>query len=200
MAEKEHFLATFTLLWEIPTKYNTNEVWYIEMILLDSKVRSLFVIMKSKCKSSSLSVVKGILNRKDNGKSQATEIDLVLTFSNKTRVTPVANSTFPLEALRLKFVADLLQEERIDDAELFGRSMFSVPAFQHSVIVVLHYFKATHRNGKTTMQNNFALSKVHINLELDEVVAFRESLLNGGVGSSSRISHVSSHSGVSAVE
>ncbi|MED6110094.1 hypothetical protein PIB30_039813 [Stylosanthes scabra] len=40
-------------------------------------------------------------------------------FSNRTRVTPVVNPSFPLEPLRLKPINELLEAERIDDAELF---------------------------------------------------------------------------------
>ncbi|MED6135933.1 hypothetical protein PIB30_051379 [Stylosanthes scabra] len=164
----------------------------------------------------------------DKLKSKTTESDMVLTFSNKTQVTSLANPTFPLEALRLKPIGDLLQAERLDDAELFdvvalvaGRedrrdlltkqgkelkrlqiviedidknrincALFDQDADailpylgderEEPLIVVLQYFRATRWNGRTSIQSNFAVSKVHINLELNEVVAFRESLVNGG--------------------
>ncbi|KAL4293759.1 hypothetical protein AHAS_Ahas18G0160200 [Arachis hypogaea] len=40
------------------------------------------------------------------------------------------------------------------------------------LIVVLQYFKATRWNGKTLVQSNFDISKVHINLTLKEVDSF----------------------------
>ncbi|MED6218927.1 hypothetical protein PIB30_031156 [Stylosanthes scabra] len=54
------------------------------------------------------------------------------------------------------------------------------------------------RKGRTSIQSNFAVSKVHINPQLNEVLASRESLEDGG-SASSRISHVSSNIAVSAV-
>ncbi|MED6221563.1 hypothetical protein PIB30_056001 [Stylosanthes scabra] len=52
-------------------------------------------------------------------KSRTTETNLVLTFSNRTVVTPVANPSFPLEALRLRAISDILTAERINEAETF---------------------------------------------------------------------------------
>ncbi|MED6156376.1 hypothetical protein PIB30_013868 [Stylosanthes scabra] len=47
---------------------------------------------------------------------------------------------------------------------------------------------------------NCALFEVHINPDLEEVVSYRESLMAGGTACSSKISHVSSQSAVSALE
>ncbi|KAL4294099.1 hypothetical protein AHAS_Ahas18G0194200 [Arachis hypogaea] len=57
------------------------------------------------------------------------------------------------------------------------------------LIVVLQYFKATRWSGKTSVQSNFDISKVHINPTLKEIDSFR---CSGGPSSSARISQVSS--------
>ncbi|MED6160512.1 hypothetical protein PIB30_052114 [Stylosanthes scabra] len=154
-------------------------------------------------------------------KSRTTRTDYVLTFSNRTVVTPVVNPPFSLVALRLRSIGDILRADRINESEMFdvvalvvGRgdpremqsktgkdlkrlgivvedleqNRINCALFDGHVdgilphldeprdgplIVVLHYFKATRWNGKTSLQSNFDVSKVHINPDISKVVAFR---------------------------
>ncbi|MED6210265.1 hypothetical protein PIB30_062608 [Stylosanthes scabra] len=243
MNQKENFLAEVhsrtpewnlnlyvIRMWDVPTKYNPNELWYVEMILQDSKGERMHAVLSRSLLKRWGKVLKEfhLFNMRwfvvvvDNLKLKTTETNMVLTFSNKTQVTPLANPSFPLEALRMKPIGDLLQAEKIDDAEMFdvvalvvGRedpremltkqekelkrlqiivedieknrtdcALFdqhvdvSLPFLDgerdEPLIVVLQYFRATRWNGRTSIQSNFAVSKVHINPELSEVVAFRE--------------------------
>ncbi|MED6148627.1 hypothetical protein PIB30_054798 [Stylosanthes scabra] len=129
-------------------------------------------------------------------KSRTTETDLVLTFSNKTQVTPVANPSFPLEALRLKSIGDLLQAERIDDAEFLDsrdmltkkgeelkklaiivedieKNMINCALFNQHANGILPYLDESRQEPLIVVLHYYP-GMVHINPELDEVVAFRE--------------------------
>ncbi|MED6107641.1 hypothetical protein PIB30_015814 [Stylosanthes scabra] len=54
----------------------------------------------------------------NNMKSRTTETNYVLTFSNRTAVKPVANSSFLLRALRLRSIGEILRADRINEAEM----------------------------------------------------------------------------------
>ncbi|MED6137560.1 hypothetical protein PIB30_066102 [Stylosanthes scabra] len=214
-------------MWDVPTKYNPNELWYVEMILQDRKGERMHAVLSRSLlkrwgkvlKEFHLFSMRWFVVVEDKLKSKTTETDMVLTFSNKTQVTPLANPSFPLEALRMKPIGDLLQAEKIDDAEMFDKFTFS--GFLHVVAlvvgsedpremltkqgkelkrlqIIVEDIEATCWNGRTSIQSNLAVSEVYINPELSEVVAFRESLVNGGARTLSRISHVSSRTAVSA--
>ncbi|MED6211476.1 hypothetical protein PIB30_074002, partial [Stylosanthes scabra] len=199
MNQKENFLAevhsrtpgwNFNLyvirMWDVPTKYNPNELWYVEMILQDSKgermhavlPRSLLKRWGKVLKEFHLFNMRWFVVVEDKLKSKTTGTDIVLTFSNKTQVTPLTNPSFPLEALRLKPIGDLLQAERIDDAELFD-------------VVALVVGREDPRE---------MLTKQGKELKRLQIVVEDIDLGNGGAGASSRISHVSSRTAVSAVE
>ncbi|MED6189675.1 hypothetical protein PIB30_098368 [Stylosanthes scabra] len=110
------------------------------------------------------------------------------------------------ELKRLAIIVEVLDKNRIN-CSLFDQHVDAIlphldEAREEPLIVVLHYFKATRwndNNGKTSVQSNFDLSKVHINPTLDEVSAFRERMAVVGHATSSKISHVSSQSAASAV-
>ncbi|RYR47677.1 uncharacterized protein LOC107607840 [Arachis ipaensis] len=68
------------------------------------------------------------------------------------------------------------------------------------LIVVLQYFKATRWNGKTSVQSNFEISKVHINPELTEVIQFKSKLSSPAASNPTRISQVSSPNAWSALD
>ncbi|MED6160407.1 hypothetical protein PIB30_051279 [Stylosanthes scabra] len=140
MAETEHLLADvhprkpdwnlnvyIIRLWEVPSKYNPNEFLYLEMILQDSKGERLHAVVpdwlinrwKNVLKEFTMFNMKWFLVAEDKLKSRTTETDMFLLFFNRTEVTTVVNPPFPLEALRLKPINEILQAQRIDSAELF---------------------------------------------------------------------------------
>ncbi|MED6132765.1 hypothetical protein PIB30_021892 [Stylosanthes scabra] len=105
----------------------SKEIWYIEMILQDSKGDRLHAILPRSLikrwgqvlKEFHMFNMRWFVVIESRAVSRTTEFDLYLTISNRTRVTPVVNSSFPLEALRVKPINELLEAERIDDTELF---------------------------------------------------------------------------------
>ncbi|MED6114506.1 hypothetical protein PIB30_080887 [Stylosanthes scabra] len=114
-------------LWEVPMKYNAKEVWYLELILQDSKGERLHAVVPrllikkwgNVLKEFHMFNIKFLIGLDNLVKSRTTESDLVLTFPNRSQVTSIVNRTFLLEALRLKPINNLLQAERIDKAKLF---------------------------------------------------------------------------------
>ncbi|XP_072060179.1 uncharacterized protein [Arachis hypogaea] len=71
---------------------------------------------------------------------------------------------------------------------------------EEPLIVVLQYFEASRWNGKTSVQSNFSISKVHVDLELEEVLGFKNRLLNIAPASTSRISQVTTQGAWSATD
>ncbi|KAL4394059.1 hypothetical protein AHAS_Ahas02G0114100 [Arachis hypogaea] len=63
------------------------------------------------------------------------------------------------------------------------------------VIVLLQFFKAIRWNEKTSLQNHFEVSKIHINSQLKEIETFKSKLLSDAPATTSvRISQISSQS------
>ncbi|XP_057739705.1 uncharacterized protein LOC130956718 [Arachis stenosperma] len=71
---------------------------------------------------------------------------------------------------------------------------------EEPLIVVLQYFEASRWNGKTSVQSNFSISKVHVDLELEEVLGFKNRLLNIAPATTSRISQVTTQGAWSATD
>ncbi|XLR21886.1 replication protein A 70 kDa DNA-binding subunit A-like [Arachis hypogaea] len=100
------------------------------------------------------------------------------------------------ETKRLVVILQDLDNNRMS-CTLFGDLVDQiVPHLQEErvepLIVVMQYFKVSRWNGKTSVQSNFAISKVHINLDLEEVNFFKTRVVSAGPSSVSRISYVSS--------
>ncbi|XP_016185843.1 uncharacterized protein LOC107627526 [Arachis ipaensis] len=145
-----------------------------------------------------------------------------LIFSQRTIVNPFQNPTFPLEAFCFRTIPDIINAERLDGTELFGKfiaftcnNRIGCAMFDHMVdqilphleedrveplIVVLQLIKATRWNGKSSVQSRFNVSQLHVDPGLKEIVGFRNMFLGGATSSFVRISQVSSHGPWSGVE
>ncbi|MED6128756.1 hypothetical protein PIB30_101070, partial [Stylosanthes scabra] len=82
--------------------------------------RSLFNRWRGVLKEFHSYNMKWFIVSEDKLKSKSTDIDMFLTFGRLTQVTHVSKPAFPLEALKLKSIGELLQADRIDEAEMFG--------------------------------------------------------------------------------
>ncbi|MED6197965.1 hypothetical protein PIB30_061764 [Stylosanthes scabra] len=85
-------------MWEVPSKNNPKMMTHVELILQGSKGDRLHVVLPR----SLLKRWGGVLGE------------------FKTLVTPVDNPPFPLEALRLRSIGDILHAERINEDEMFN--------------------------------------------------------------------------------
>ncbi|KAL4330779.1 hypothetical protein AHAS_Ahas13G0434200 [Arachis hypogaea] len=108
------------------------------------------------------------------------------------------------ETKRLVIILQDLENNRIN-CILFGDLVdHLLPHLEEEraepLIVVLQYFKAIRWNGKTSVQSNFEISKVHINPELTEIIQFKSKLCSPAASNSTRISQVSSPNAWSALD
>nr|XP_029153348.1 uncharacterized protein LOC112769619 [Arachis hypogaea] len=122
-------------------------------------------------------------------------LDVIAEVVRKEDPRDLATSTGK-ETKRMVVVLEDLENNRIE-CTLFGEMVDQIrPHFEEGsvepLIVVLQYFKTSRWNGKTTVQNHFYISKIHIERDLKEVVSFRNRLLSGAPLNSIRISQLSS--------
>ncbi|MED6189674.1 hypothetical protein PIB30_098367 [Stylosanthes scabra] len=129
MAQNEHFLAdvharfhdwNFNVyvirVWEVLSKSNPKEMTHVELILRDSKGDRLHAVLPRSLISRwgpilaefKLFNMRFFIVVENSMRSRTIATNLSLTFYNRTVVSPVLNPTFPLEALRLRGISDIL--------------------------------------------------------------------------------------------
>ncbi|MED6175912.1 hypothetical protein PIB30_082799 [Stylosanthes scabra] len=116
-------------MWEVPPKNNPKVMTHVELILQDSEGDKLHAVLPC----SLLKRWGGVLGEfkmfnmrsfivVDNSlRLRTIETNYRLTFSNKTVETSVYNPPFPLNALRLGSIGDILHADRINEGEICCR-------------------------------------------------------------------------------
>ncbi|RYR69223.1 hypothetical protein Ahy_A03g015759 [Arachis hypogaea] len=112
--------------------------------------------------------------------------DVIAEVVRKEDPRDLATSTGK-ETKRMVVVLEDLENNRIE-CTLFGEMVDQIrPHFEEGsvepLIVVLQYFKTSRWNGKTTVQNHFYISKIHIERDLKEGAwSAADELKHGSVG------------------
>ncbi|MED6197761.1 hypothetical protein PIB30_059638, partial [Stylosanthes scabra] len=114
-------------MWEVRSKSNPKQITHVELILQDGKGDRLHAVLPHSLISTWGQVLaefkffnmRFFIVVENSLRSRSTTTNLVLTFYNRTVVTPVLNPTFPLEALRLREIGDILRADRINKADIF---------------------------------------------------------------------------------
>ncbi|QHO12363.1 Replication protein A 70 kDa DNA-binding subunit A [Arachis hypogaea] len=197
-----NFKVYIVRIWEVPSKYNKKEIGSIEMILQDCKGGRIYAtIPRALAEKWSGNIIEFEMYTMTN----------FIVFDNKTiSKNGVSRMEDPRDLItsrglmtkRMVVILEDLENNKMS-CTLFGQLVDHIlPHLDdgrvETLIVVLQYFKATRWNGKTSVQSNFDISKVHINPTLKEIDSFRCRLLSGGPSSSTRISQVSSPAAWSA--
>ncbi|MED6209832.1 hypothetical protein PIB30_058475 [Stylosanthes scabra] len=99
-------------MWEVPSKSNPKVMTHVELILQDSKGnrlhavlnRSMFKRWGGVLAEFKMFNMRSFIVIEKGMKSRTTATNYVLTFSNRTVVTPVVNPAFLLAALRLRSI------------------------------------------------------------------------------------------------
>ncbi|QHO56132.1 replication protein A 70 kDa DNA-binding subunit A-like isoform [Arachis hypogaea] len=113
-------------------------------------------------------------------------LDVIAEVVRKEDPRDLATSTGK-ETKRMVVVLEDLENNRIE-CTLFGEMVDQIrPHFEEGsvepLIVVLQYFKTSRWNGKTTVQNHFYISKIHIERDLKEGAwSAADELKHGSVG------------------
>ncbi|XP_016196227.1 uncharacterized protein LOC107637311 [Arachis ipaensis] len=113
-------------LWEVPNKFNKNEINGMEMLLQDMKggriQASIPKPLVKKWRGSILEfnmyVMSNFIVVDKKEKIRTTRNRWTINFSQRTTVIPVSHPSFPLKAFSFKPIPELLAAEKLDDSLL----------------------------------------------------------------------------------
>ncbi|MED6226190.1 hypothetical protein PIB30_101067, partial [Stylosanthes scabra] len=154
--------------------------------------RSLFNRWRGVLKEFHSYNMKWFIVSEDKLKSKSTDIDMFLTFRRLTQVTHVSKPDVVAQVVGREDPRDMLTKT--------GKELKRMVIVIEDTGILSSDHSYPWIVWKTSIQSNFLLSKVNVNPDLEEVVAYRESLMNGGTAASSRISHISTQAVASALE
>ncbi|XLS91586.1 hypothetical protein HN51_067594 [Arachis hypogaea] len=223
-----HFKVYVVRIWEVPSKYNEKEIGSIEMILQDAKMYTMtnFIVFDHKYKKNGVSRMVLTFSQRtlvNHVKKPSFPLEAFYLKSYVDLLTAdklpdsemfdligeVVSKEDPRDLItskgkETKRLVIILQDLEIN-CILFGELVdHLLPHLEEEraepLIVVLQYFKATRWNGKTSVQSNFKISKVHINPELTKVIQFKSKLVFPAASNPTRISQVSSPNAWSALD
>ncbi|XP_052113681.1 replication protein A 70 kDa DNA-binding subunit A-like [Arachis duranensis] len=114
-------------IWEVPSKFNNNEVNSIEMVLQDNKGGRIHASIpravanrkwRGVIEAFQMYIMSNFVVLKNTTKTKTYPSQWLLMFSHRTRVNHVENPSFPLEAFHFKTIPDLVTAQKIDENDI----------------------------------------------------------------------------------